>query len=1022
MRSFALVALLFCHFFSLRAQEDLLHFFNITRDDGLAQATVNQVIEGSEGFMWFATAEGLHRYDGYKFKIFKHHLRDTNSLSNDHIIAICEDKKKNIWIGSYTGDLNKFNKETQQVERLLILDQEGQANRYPISCISLDRDGSILVGLDGGGMVVYHPETKVQNHYHSLNSNLPNNYVKSFNKEANGLGYWIGTAQGMVLYQEGQFKTFSSLKLFENQFVSDVLHVEDKVYITTFGQGLKIWDTKSDILTSIEPPFFKGARFLNFVEQDHEGTIWVGTEGGGLLKLTDSGFKRYRNTPFDGQSLVGDNVKCALRDSRGMMWFGCINGISRFDPSYRLFELYRNFVYQDKVTNNNVYCIYEDRDGIIWLGTLSGGLVRFNPNTGEIKVYPLVYDGNVETKSVRAIYQDRAGVLWIGTRDEGLFSFDKTSEKFTHYRVKEDINLKTIRCIFEDSESKLWIGSSWGLILFDRETKEYSSYYTSYLKNNPIYQIVEDEKRNELILCTFRSGLQIFHKGREAFTVLKHAADSLSPSVNALMCIEKIGNDSFLIGTYGGGLNIFNRENMQFRSITTLDGLPNNVIYGILPESKYVYWLSSNDGLIRYDIKTMSFRRFDLNYYLQGLEFNEGAYWKSRNGFLYFGGPDGFNRFNPDDFPIKDHKTNVVLTDFKKLNEEVNLIKGINYLNEVEVEYNANLISFEFAALNFSGENSYAYKLDGFDGDWIHTGKERTAYYTRLSPGIYTFKVKAASGSGEFGEVFDALKVIVNPPFWKTWWFMSLAVLAALALIFLIVQIRTKAIGREYKHRVVELELRALRSQMNPHFIFNSLNSIQYYVLKNEPKQAYTYLTKFSNLMRMILQNSRRRFISLKAEVDWLRTYLDLEKLRMENELNYEVHIDDNIDTENVFVPAMLLQPYVENAIIHGLLPKEGNRELLIAFQSERQQLICRIKDNGIGREQSAILNEQRTNKHKSQGLKLTGERLDMLRITGKRKPVFSITDLHDDEGISTGTQIEIILPIIGKSDIKEDE
>jgi len=321
MRSIALVLFLFLQIFPLRAQEEVLHFFNITRSDGLAQATVNQIIEGKNGFMWFATAEGLHRYDGYGFKIYKHHLRDSLSLSSNHIQAICEDGNGNIWVGTEPGDLNRFDKATGHVERLLIIDQEGQPNRYPINCLTIDRDGSLMVGLDGGGIVVYHPKTKVQKHFHSSNSNLTNNYVKSFNKEINGLGVWVGAAQGLSLFQEGQFKTFSSLKFFDNQFVSDVLHIKDRVYITTSGQGLKIWDTKTDEVLSVKTPNFRGARFLNFVEKDDEGKVWVGTRGGGLLKLNDLDFKRYKNTPFNRQSLVGDNVKCAFRDSRGMMWF-----------------------------------------------------------------------------------------------------------------------------------------------------------------------------------------------------------------------------------------------------------------------------------------------------------------------------------------------------------------------------------------------------------------------------------------------------------------------------------------------------------------------------------------------------------------------------------------------------------------------------------------------------------------------------------------------------------------------------
>lgn len=202
---------------------------------------------------------------------------------------------------------------------------------------------------------------------------------------------------------------------------------------------------------------------------------------------------------------------------------------------------------------------------------------------------------------------------------------------------------------------------------------------------------------------------------------------------------------------------------------------------------------------------------------------------------------------------------------------------------------------------------------------------------------------------------------------------------------------------------------------MNPHFIFNSLNSIQYFVLKNEPKEAYNYLTKFSSLMRMILQNSRVKYISLQEEYDWLYTYLDLEKLRMENELDYKIEIEDSLDPDHLYVPSMLVQPYVENAIIHGLLPKTSKRALRIEFSKHRGQLRCTIEDNGIGRKMSAELNENRTKKHKSQGIKVTSERLEVLTRDLTESPEFFILDLHDDEGNAIGTRVTIFLPIITK-------
>ena len=220
---------------------------------------------------------------------------------------------------------------------------------------------------------------------------------------------------------------------------------------------------------------------------------------------------------------------------------------------------------------------------------------------------------------------------------------------------------------------------------------------------------------------------------------------------------------------------------------------------------------------------------------------------------------------------------------------------------------------------------------------------------------------------------------------------------------------------------MVDLELKALRSQMNPHFIFNSLNSIQYFVLKNEPKEAYTYLTKFSSLMRMILQNARVKYISLHEEYEWLSTYLELEKLRMEQQLDFSITIDESLDPKRTFVPSMLVQPYVENAIVHGLLPKQNNRVLTIRFTRKNKNLQCVIEDNGIGRDKSAELNAQRTKKHKSQGIRVTSERLKVLTQDRDESPEFFIKDLFDENGEASGTRVTLILPIVTEKDHVED-
>ncbi|MFT5723628.1 MAG: ligand-binding sensor domain-containing protein [Bacteroidia bacterium] len=1006
------------------AQKDIVHFDNIGRVDGLAQSTISGIVQGKDGFMWFATAEGLHRYDGYDLKIYKHDIGDTSSLSYNHITSIYEDHQGYIWVGTYTGQLDRFDKRTQLFKHYPFKDRDKNINQYQINCIREDENRNILIGTDGGGMTVFHRKENIWENFTEQNSILPSNYVKSFSPEVNQLGLWIGTLQGIVLYHQNKFKTFRSLEAFSNQSVNDILHHGSKLYVVTNGQGLQIWDTKTDKVVPIPSPRIRKANFTTFVTMDGVGNLWIGTDGAGLLKFTGDRYVTYHHNPYNYQSIVGNDIYVGYQDTEGALWFGGRVGVSKYDPKLKVFNLFNTFEKDGKPTNKNLYAIYETRDSMIWIGTLGGGIASFNPASEKLQIYGIVKDGDVETKSIRSFYEDKEGVLWIGTRDEGLFSMDRKTNTFTHYPVQTlEINNKAISHIMEDSDGTLWLATRWGLASFDRDSLKYTVYQTGFLTNNPIYQILEDKKRNELILVTFRTGLHIFNKkNRQSELVLQHdKTDSNSPSANSMMCIEQMNADSFLIGTYSGGLNIFDRQKMKFTAITSKHGLPNDVIYGILKSDDNTYWLSSNNGLIEYKWRTNKFKSYDLSHYLQDLEYNEGAYVKAKDGTLYFGGQKGFNYFRPNEIKVGSSPPRVVFTSFKTANQEVRLDIDINYQKELRISYDENLISFSFSALSYSntGDNRYQYKLEGFDSDWINAGTRREAFYTHLSPGTYEFKVRASNYLGTWSDKDKSVMIIVDPPYWQTWWFRTLIGLLILAIIGLVFRLRTRSISKSYKHKLVDLELKALRSQMNPHFIFNSLNSIQYFVLKNEPKEAYNYLTKFSSLMRMILQNSSVKYITLQEEYDWLYTYLDLEKLRMENLLDYSIQVDEKLNPEGLYVPSMLIQPYVENAIVHGLLPKTEDRKLSIRFDKHRDQLKCVIEDNGIGRVKSVELNANRTKKHKSQGIKVTGERLEVITRDLQETPEFFILDLFDDNHKPIGTRVTIFLPIITK--IKED-
>ncbi len=1011
-----------------QAQKDLIRFQNITIDNGLAQGSITGIIHGKDGYIWIATADGLHRYDGYSFKIYRNDPQNALSLPDNYISCLFEDSQGNILVGLFSGEICIFNKNTSTFKRLNISKGHALENANPVTCINEDGLGNYLIGYDGGGFAKYDTTRHKGKVFNQSNSTrLKSNSIRCILKDNYTGKFLIGSGLGIYEYnaiKETLTPYITGCSLDSQIITSIVIPEPNNIMVGTHGQGLFHFKRGSDSAIRINLPKSKGTRFITFLlRSPNRHEIWIGTLGG-IIKWEQNSFVLYANQPINPESLVDNNTQTATIDRFGSLWIGTVNGLSRFDRRLKIFNLYREFKWKDSLLNNNVYCIYEDPLKNIWMGTLSSGIIKFNPHTEKIMAWPIIAISGIETRMVRAIFMDRDGQLWIGSRDKGLFKFYPDQNRFVHVNgIKGyEISSQTIRSIYEDHSGVLWIGTANGLNRYNKLQNRFEVFRAAQESpnNNSIYQIGESSDGKLLYLACFRGGFQIFNKLSNTFkTFSTNPTIKRNGAKNYAMCFEMLNTDSAMIGTYGGGLCIINLKNNTFRSITEKQGLANNSIYGILRQGNN-FWLSTNRGLSCYNSSTHLIRNFGLKNYIQSNEYNEGAYCKTSDGTFYFGGVSGFNYFNPLNFPLGNERYITAITRIKKGEEEVLFTTNKKGERSIKLHYNDNLISFEFATLNLmsSQTNTYAYMLEGFDEAWIRSGQRTTAYYTKLSPGHYTFRVKSLSVDSLNHASESSVSITIDPPFWRTWWFYTLIILSVLLSILWIVKWRTQIITANHNHKLAELELKALRSQMNPHFIFNSLNSIQYFILKKEPKAAYDYLTKFSNLMRMILQNSKFKSITLKAEHDWLKTYLELENLRMENTLHFSINLEKDLDPKQIFVPTMVLQPYVENAIIHGLLPKDGVRNLDIDISVSHQNLKCIITDNGIGRVASNELNKTRLKHHESTAMNLTKDRLAILNIeTGKGVgPI--VVDLKNEHGHAIGTKVELILPLIIKNDV----
>ncbi|MEA1898345.1 MAG: histidine kinase, partial [Bacteroidota bacterium] len=576
--------------------------------------------------------------------------------------------------------------------------------------------------------------------------------------------------------------------------------------------------------------------------------------------------------------------------------------------------------------------------------------------------------------------------------------------------------------VLEDHNEYIWVGTDRGVNAFHPDSMKIKSWVHNprdpgSISSNQVWIIYEDSK-HKLWFGT-DNGLNRYNRTEDNFTSYTYDPDDLkSIGANAVYGIYEDSKGRYWIGTMGGGLNLFDPLTEEFIKYDEKDGLPNNVVYITLEDKNGYLWLTTNWGMSKFNPETGEFINFDINDGLQGNEFNGGAWFHAGDGEMFFGGMDGFNSFIPEEIRQNENTPRIVITEFKKFNEPVQ--RSFCDGDTILLNYDDNFFSIEFSALDFTNpaKNKYRYFLEDYDEEWnTRDANRRVAEYTRVEPGSYIFRVTGSNNDGYWNETGISLCIIVLPPWWDTLIFRILfgAMIFALLWSFIYWRIRTIKKKHEVEKRVLAIEKelfdiqqKALQLQMNPHFIFNSLNAIESFVISSDIDKAIHYLAKFSQLMRLILTNSRETSIPVKDEIKAITYYMDIERLRFDNKFNYDVSVDKNIDQEFMEIPPMIIQPFVENAIIHGLIHKVEPGNIKLSFKLQQKFIFCIVEDNGVGRAKAQEIREASGIKRKSRGMLITKERLEILNKQNKDKFAVNVIDLKDDQGKPSGTRVEI--------------
>ncbi|GAB4286764.1 MAG: hypothetical protein Fur0025_19550 [Oscillatoriaceae cyanobacterium] len=815
------------------ALENNIKFDRLSADQGLVG--VNCILQDSKGFIWFCTQEGVNKYDGYNFTLYKNDPADPDSLSDNWISSIYEDRTGKLWLGTQSGGLNQFDRNTEQFIRYIKNpNQPNSLSDNRISAIYEDSTGTLWIGTNGGGLNKFDRDTEQFTRYlHDPNNpnSLSNDQITAIHADGSGV-LWIGTNGGGLNKFDpdtSKFTRYVSDATNPNSLSNDQIRAiyEDRtgqLWIGTNGGGLNQFDRNTEqfirYLHDPNNPNSLSIDKISAIAEDGRGYLWIGSgtwdgsysgKGIDILDPAKKNFTHYSTDPSNPNSLSSNDILSLYADKTGAIWMGTwVSGVNRFDAGKEKFHSYKiDPNNPDGLHGDGIWAIYKDRFGALWIGTSKGGLHRLDINNKNIKHYQhnLNNKSSLISDNIWSIHEDNSGRLWVGT-DAGLFFFDDANTNFIDYTYNPNnpnsLSDNTVLKIYEDRSGNLWIGTmAGGINQFDPATGKFIRYQhdannPNSLSDNLVTAICEDSS-GTLWIGTYGGGLNRFDLQTGKFTHYRNIPnDPNSLSSDRIMSIYEDESGTLWIGTEGG-LNRFDREKQQFKHYTEKNGLASAYLGSILPDSEGNLWLSSNKGLIKFNPKTETARNYNVDDGLPSNSFNGLAYYKSPSGEMFFGGDKGITFFYPEQVKDNPHIPPVVLTGFRKFNEPVKLETAISEAKSLNLSYQDKVITFEFAALDYTNpsKNQYAYKLEGFDKDWIYNGTKRYATYTNLDGGTYTFHVKGSNNDGVWNETGTSIKITVTPPPWKTWWAYTLYALALAGAVAAYVRWKTITQERE---------------------------------------------------------------------------------------------------------------------------------------------------------------------------------------------------------------------------------
>ncbi|MFK8005261.1 MAG: histidine kinase [Saprospiraceae bacterium] len=1014
--------LLFFHLMSFGQYNPTLWFQSISPDIGFSQEYNFYLFHDSEGFIWISSTNGLNRFDGQRVKLYDAVKGDSTSLHGRNVHGkIFEDKKQNLWF-STSEAIHQYHRKSDQFSHYYIKSNPLDSLKKDYHTFAFEENQYLWIKSNDG---VYRYDS--QNNTDEFIFESSQFYIKSGVDQDNKVCkiFTFGTERGLDIFniQDGELRD-SLPGNFIKSVIKDVHYESDSlIWLSTDKDGLVRWNSISDEKEVIGN-FSKNK--ISFAKLD-SNTLILAVENQGVFQyLIEEEILQSITTRFLGKEENSSHGfwKIYIDDFKNIWISDKVHNVYFANFEKNKFTSIPKFKTQLNNSKYSFYKIIEDQNGNIWSATNNAGIIRFNEDEEKVKNYFHDFSNfnSIPSNMIYDLLLDHKNRIWAAT-SKGFVLY-KSPNQFILIADETGKTLRDYTSIIElqNSQDILVASATDGIFKLEENgnKKRLKNIYQPSQEKTCDY-LFEDGDGN-IFVSFVEEGIGIFkyRKGQ----LIGPRKIKLEADVNCFW--EDRFSETLWLGTSMGLMKGSKKDNFSNIEFVEIKGNSSNEnINSILAEDGANFiWLGTGRGLVRFNQDSLTVQKFDIADGTQSKIFNLKAALKRKNDDLVFGGFNGITIIpsNKIDFvkTIPQLKiTNIKINDLITSNlicekTEATNVAEIQHLSRT---YQDNTISLEFTTLEYSNPNSnqLEYQLIGVDKNPVRLarGDYGFARYPNLRPGEYIFKLRGANSDGIWGAFEEVLMITIRPPFNQTKEFYFLILLLISGIIYGIYRYRIAQIKKTemLNTRIAENKMSALRAQMNPHFIYNSMQTVNGIISRKDTMGAVKYINQFSRLMRMILENSRGGRVSIEKEIEFLKSYMEIEKRRFQNPFSYNIIVGDEVDTFDTELPSMLTQPFVENAIKHGLFHKKEKGIINIKFLRENGSLKCIIEDDGVGRAKTLKLNAQSGRTHQSRGLQIVDERLELIRQSHPGNYKVKITDLFDLEQNALGTRVEVTLP-----------